>query len=901
MKRIDFEEKSKNITEKYVSMLDVMNSNMVTEMIVDDVSLESCAYLKLTEICKLWEMQERPLWDILTEAFIGLHTHGIGISVVFNFDGNKIGVFIGGNIQHIEIIKDTFSGILPQLRFSKNESQNEIVYAANQVLECERWTNGGFLKGNPTGSENFTFSNQLEKVIRGMQNQKWQISIFASAISKATSVMRQHMWLTIATACSQLADVTYTDSDNVETTTYKKNYFHSEQYSKKVQAFVDKLEESIALGEWVASINFATTSDESSKLLGGLLSSAYFGEMSAPEPVHAVYHPQNSFRRLVNSQKYTHTRFCDADYPVYGTFLSSKELSIYSTPPIIDTAGFTVKDFVNFDVNRNVIGDTNLGKILENGVVSNNEYSINLNELNRHCLVIGLTGSGKTNTIKSLICSAGKKVSGKKPFMIIEPAKKEYWELYKLGFDDLRIYSIGSNEFNANRLCINPFERVLYKDNYGNKKSVSIQTHIDFVYAAFKASFVMYTPMPYALEKAIYSIYEDYGWDIDNNINTTGNEIYPTIEDLYFKIPQIVTDMGYDAKMKNDLIGSLQARINSLRIGSKGSALNVAESFPMEHLIEGNTIIEIEDIGDDDVKAFIISLLLIRILEYRRQQDDCQLEVRHLLFIEEAHRLLKNVQSGSGENADPRGAAVEFFCNMLAEMRSKGQGFIVADQIPSKLAPDLIKNTNLKILHRTVAEDERILMGGSMNMTEEQMESLSTLRQGVAAVYSEGDNRPKLVKPSYAGAFLINERRNIARQDVLIATKRNCIDVNSNKRYQSLTNKRSAVCRACNKFCKFEPEFVLEILNNNNEFIRFARTINPLVIHSCKICDIDKSLENFLSVNSQIKNNTDICAKNCLLNCLLKQWDLKNRDSKLMDKIERVYIDECISKKGSLS
>ena len=259
---------------------------------------------------------------------------------------------------------------------------------------------------------------------------------------------------------------------------------------------------------------------------------------------------------MVDAKKYTHNYFCNSDYPLYGTFLSSKELAVYSTLPVIDTAGFSVKDYVTFDVNRESKGACTIGHILENGKPTNNEYLIDTNELNRHCLVIGLTGSGKTNTLKSLICSIGKNNIEQKPFLIIEPAKKEYWELYKLGFDDLQIYSVGSNEPNSSRLCINPFERVTYKDDFGESKSVSIQTHIDFVYAAFKASFIMYTPMPYVLEKAIYSIYEDYGWDIDNNVNRNGVDTYPTIEDLYFKIPQIVTEMGYDSKMRNDLVTS---------------------------------------------------------------------------------------------------------------------------------------------------------------------------------------------------------------------------------------------------------------------------------------------------------------------------------------------------------
>ena len=549
-----------------------------------------------------------------------------------------------------------------------------------------------------------------------------------------------------------------------------------------------------------------------------------------------------------------------------------------------------------FDVNREKSGDTVIGKIIENGEISENKYSVDINELNRHCLVIGLTGSGKTNTVKSLICITAKREKGAVPFMIIEPAKKEYWELYKLGFDSLRIYSIGSNESFARRLCINPFERVSFKDEYGNKRAVSLQTHIDFVFSAFKASFIMYTPMPYVLEKAIYAIYEDCGWDIANNINRNGSEIYPTIEDLYFKLPVIINEMGYDAKMRNDLTGSLQARINSLRIGSKGAALNVKESFPMEHLLEGNTVIEIEDIGDDDIKAFIISLLMIRILEYRRQQTDCQQEVRHLLFIEEAHRLLKNVQSGTGENADPRGAAVEFFCNMLAEMRSKGQGFVVADQIPTKLAPDLIKNTNLKIVHRTVAGDERELMGKAMNMTEDQIAAFSTFKQGEAAVYSEGDIRPKLVKPLFAGEFTLKERELLSREQVLRETSSNCIDINGKREYEMLTDKRSAICRACNICCTRLPEDILSYKSVSDNFMRLANILSPAAKGSCKVSEIDNALRQFTDMYVPEDFSFQKTAKNCLLVCLIKQWGLEKNDPVLKKKLEKIYINVNIKK-----
>ncbi len=145
-------------------------------------------------------------------------------------------------------------------------------------------------------------------------------------------------------------------------------------------------------------------------------------------------------------------------------------------------------------------------------------------------------------------------------------------------------------------------------------------------------------------------------------------------------------------------------------------------------------------------KSFVIGILLVQLYEYRKSlMTKGAKNLSHILMIEEAHRLLKNV-SEAGEGGNTRAKSVEFFCNLLAEIRTFGQGILIADQIPTKIAPDTIKNTNLKIVHRTVALEDRETMGRAMNMDPKQIEYLSSLQRGYAAVYAEGDNKPKCVK-----------------------------------------------------------------------------------------------------------------------------------------------------------
>lgn len=882
MKRSDIENKSKEITEKYFSMLSEMTREKTDSEAPPVKDAKDYFYIKVEEISKRWITDERPIWDIMTELFVGLIAISIPVSVVFSNDSVKTSVFFGCKSEHIDVLDGMLNGTFAQIQYSKNERSNTEIFTFAQTGTKGRF--GGFLKGNPTGDCNFSAPFQIDSIIKGMAGNSWNISIFAQPVQRPKTVLRQQYWLAQSTQCSELSDISFTDNDNVEAVTYKKNYYHSEQYREKVDAFNERSAECIASGEWCVTINFSTERKDTCRLLGGLLTSAFYGEQSVPEPVHAVFFEGEEPKYIVDGFEYTHRAFCDIPYPKYSTLLSSRELAIYSALPTMDTSGFSVNEYVEFDVNRNIDGDLVIGNILDCERVTKNPYKINANELNRHCLVTGLTGSGKTNTIKSLVYNLTQ--GAKLPIMVIEPAKKEYWELFKLGYNNLQIYSVGSSEKNACTLCLNPFECAAYIDSGGKRSTVSIQTHIDFVFAAFKASFIMYTPMPYVLEKAIYSIYEDCGWDIRNSINKNGEEIYPTIEDLYYKIPQIVNDMGYDARMRNDLIGSLQARINSMRLGAKGDALNVSRSFPMHVLLEGNCIIELEDVGDDDVKAFIISILLVNLLEYRRKQDDCQLKLRHLMLIEEAHRLLKNVQSGVGENADPRGAAVEFFCNLLAELRSKGQGFIVADQIPSKLAPDLIKNTNLKIVHRTVDEEERLLIGGAMHMTPDQIDSLASLKQGVAAVYSEGDERPKLVRSRYAGEYISQDAVNLTRENVLLLTRSNNITTEGCPDYCTLTNRQNEICRYCDSHCKKNYRDILNDVDDKRCFFDFAAQLNPNIRKSCIVNKIKESITEFCTLHLCKHSENSTKDMSCILNCLLDEWNL---NKKLQNKLIKVY------------
>ena len=140
--------------------------------------------------------------------------------------------------------------------------------------------------------------------------------------------------------------------------------------------------------------------------------------------------------------------------------------------------------------------------------------------------------------------------------------------------------------------------------------------------------------------------------------------------------------------------------------------------------------------------------LIIRIVEHLRLRGGVgRGEVlRHVIVIEEAHRLLR-----AGREGRASAHAVELFAGMLAEIRAYGVGLVIAEQIPAKLVPDVVKNTALKVVHRLPAADDRDLVGAAMNLDRDQSRQVVSLAPGVAAVFADGMDRPVRVAVPFGG------------------------------------------------------------------------------------------------------------------------------------------------------
>ncbi|MEN3609158.1 ATP-binding protein [Plantactinospora sp. ZYX-F-223] len=398
-------------------------------------------------------------------------------------------------------------------------------------------------------------------------------------------------------------------------------------------------------------------------------------------------------------------------------------------------------------------GSLVLGTVLDRALLPAGEFRVGAGTLNRHTFVCGATGAGKSQTVRALLESLhGAGV----PWLVIEPAKAEYAGMAGRLPPDAGVLVIRPGEVDVAPASLNPLEP---------EPGFPMQTHIDLVRALFLAAFEANEPFPQVLSQAIVRCYEELGWELplSEPRDQAVRPRYPTLGDLQRAAREVVTQIGYSDRIAADVRGFVDVRLGSLRLGTPGQFFEGGHPLDLADLLRRNVVLELEDIGDDQDKAFFIGTVLIRIVEHlrvRAARDGAPRGLRHVTVIEEAHRLLKRVPEGS-----PAAHAVELFAGLLAEIRAYGEGIVVAEQIPAKILPDVVKNTALKVVHRLPAADDRLAVGATMNLDPEQSQYVVTLPPGRAAVFADGMDRPVLV-----GIPLGEER-----EDAAAATRRAAI------------------------------------------------------------------------------------------------------------------------------
>ena len=356
-------------------------------------------------------------------------------------------------------------------------------------------------------------------------------------------------------------------------------------------------------------------------------------------------------------------------------------------------------------------------------------------DLAKHMGIFGGSGMGKTTSaaFNILLQVAARGI----PFIVLEPAKTEYRMLKTLtGHSDpdirqlareLQVYTPGNESISPMRL--NPLQII---------EGISCYEHIENVCRCFQAAMPMGGPMPALLGESLERVYERY---------PTPNRP-PRMADLYATVKEVAAEKGYSGDVASDVRAAIEVRLGALTRRAIGQVLQSPHNAPsMNRLMTGYSIIEL--IRTPGEKGCLLTLfVLTAIREYVRAVPWTGKGLRLVVVLEEAHNLVGRDANAtpSEENADPKAYASRFVCEMLAEMRAMGVALIIVDQLPSAVAPEVIKNTGAKLAFREVDREDREILGASMLFGPVEMEEIARLQPGEAYFFTEGYFGPRRIR-----------------------------------------------------------------------------------------------------------------------------------------------------------
>lgn len=432
-------------------------------------------------------------------------------------------------------------------------------------------------------------------------------------------------------------------------------------------------------------------------------------------------------------KRFTHPVFArqlwenEADSLFYtaGTLVSGRELPMHLGLPTRSVHGLPIIEHAEFG--RNVPDEAmpdedkmNLGKIYHMGKEEAAGLILNRQAMASHTFITGSTGTGKSNAVYHLLDEITK--NGQTTFLVVEPAKGEYKNVFG-NCTDVQVF--GTNPRETPLLRMNPFA---FPEN------IHILEHIDRLVEIFNACWPMYAAMPAVLKDAIERSYQKVGWDLRNSESEKG--VFPTFFDLLDILPGVIEESHYSKDTQSDYVGALCTRVKSLTNGIYGSVLCAEDALSDAEMFDQNVIVDLSRVGSMETKSLLMGILVMKLQEYRMCSSGMNSRLRHVTVLEEAHNLLRKTSAEqSQEGVNLQGKSVEMLANAIAEMRTYGEGFIIADQAPGLLDMSVIRNTNTKIILRLPDEEDRKLVGKSAALKEAQIDELSKLPLGVAAVY----------------------------------------------------------------------------------------------------------------------------------------------------------------------
>lgn len=507
-------------------------------------------------------------------------------------------------------------------------------------------------------------------------------------------------------------------------------------------------------GGWHVSVCIAADVQRDLRLTASLLSGALRGDLSDLEAPRLLIAGENARASLLEGASRLQIARLDLKpHPLIPggeqpkSFLSSEELSHWFRPPASPVVGVDVRPAVRFAATTSQVCSTRslrLGHLIASGRhLKQSKVALPFGEIARHCFVAGTTGSGKTTTVIQILSQLAEQGV---PFLVLEPAKTEY----RAFFDHLR--GQGKNPLRLTlRDGTGPGERRLHFNPWRVPPGTPLGRYIEGIKILLRSCFAMQESLPQILERAIFEVYSELGWtDLSEIVGEQDGRRFPMFDDFVEKKPdgtksfiaRVVEKLGYSSEPQRNLTAAMTVRLESFTRGMK-KALFSGEEDPLGEIFSRPVFVELADLNEPDIKRFLLGAIVMRLaaqLQPSKPNAPASL-LKHLTVLEEAHHFLREAV-GHGPGAELARESNLLLADAFAEMRGYGEGILVADQAPAELSPAVLRNTNIKIAHRLMYQQDCDAMGDAMGLDDSQKRQLRSLDTGECIIQSASIARP---------------------------------------------------------------------------------------------------------------------------------------------------------------
>ncbi|MBN2230778.1 MAG: hypothetical protein JW779_14410, partial [Candidatus Thorarchaeota archaeon] len=224
-------------------------------------------------------------------------------------------------------------------------------------------------------------------------------------------------------------------------------------------------------------------------------------------------------------------------------------------------------------------------------VLSRSYVTTEINHLNMHVIVAGITQSGKSTTLQSIFGQAF--TLGVNPIQFNPSKSFETRRMMNL-FDDVRYYTCGRDDI-ANLLF----------NLWTPPANVPLSKWVDRVVQAWTLWLPNDEIMSMHFEKIVYTMYERCGWVLKTN--KVGRPIL--ISDLIKALEEEETQLKYGDEVSSNVFGALVERIRSiLRKHTIIGMFNTTSGITVSELLAHPTIIDMDALSHNE-KILLMGIL----------------------------------------------------------------------------------------------------------------------------------------------------------------------------------------------------------------------------------------------------------------------------------------------------